>query len=126
MFNRCTGPVYDTIVVGFDCDIGCVNLAPNRAPERPTPDIRRAGNDPIRICLPTIPASRTPSRGASSNPRAAAAIFPANCATDEDVPTAQAVARVQVPAPGHCTLTVASSPTLLPNGLYFEISTLCV
>lgn len=101
LFNRCTGPVYDTTAVGFDEPPANTYRAPNFAPpRRPTPDIRRAGNDPSKIAFPTTAASRTPSFVENSNPRAAFPIFPANSAAERDVPT-QAVARVKVPAPGH-------------------------
>ena len=112
----------DTTVYGGE-PFGCVNRAPNFAPLRPTPDMRRVGNSAIKIALATIPASRTPSRSASDNATAACPNFAANWAADDDVPTGQDVARVRAPAPGHWHDTVANSPTPLPKGLYLETST---
>lgn len=114
----------DTTVYGGE-PFGCVNRAPNLAPDRPTFPMRRVGNSEMKIALATIPASRTPSRSASDNATAARPNFAANCAADDDVPTGQDVARDRAPAPGHWHDTVANSPTAFPNGAYFEISTDC-
>lgn len=122
--------MYITIAVGFTVEVGFVNRAPTLAPFRPTPDRRRPPTAPTnsasKIAFPAIAASRTPSNVARSTPLPAARSFTASWPADPEVPTGQDVARVHVPAPGHCTPTVASSPTLFPNGLYFEISTFWV